>query len=666
MIDRARHLGAAAGWIAVLLPLAVVLVSVSLAPESNWTVRTALAGFCVLAIARPDAALLITLALVGFGTILSHLAGVPPLRVTEVLVVGSLAGCCARAVPHGSSYRRALSNRISVPIVLFAATVVASAIVWLRVHQVETTYPSAYLQAFLHFLTRDYFVQPGDFAVLVTATVILEGLALYVVAAALCELDSTFFERALRMLILGGAGLALMSVVRLAEIILRSPDAVEAMRATSAGLRISPQIGDYIAAGSYFSLCWLVALGMAVAAARRRILWVLGGAPLVAALYLTGSRSVIVAALVGLVVLGSIMVRQRAAAAVRAIVVFALVTVLVMVLSYKWTVGRDVAGTMAMQSVTVRVELIRAGLQVLATRPVFGVGLDRFFLLAGDFASPQLRALWQGRMNPHNDFLRFGAELGLVGLALFLWILVFAINRMWKGLVTKRDARLAGLAGGLAAFLVTSVASNPLMVREVSYVFWIALGLAVGRALQLRPSMDAQERGVSGLARGKRHGGVRWIVALLLGSLIVFSIPFRARREVASVDLTYVTYGLFEWGTEPDGAPSRWTGPRATLFVDPRARLVDIPLSSTAPLGAPQQVELRVDGRLADRFVVGQEWRRVRTVLPASDSSAARRIDLAISPSWVPAQVLPGNRDHRVLGVKIGKISVMLTPGESR
>ncbi len=337
-----------AGWIALILPLALVLLSIALSPLSNWTVRTTLAGFCILAIARPDAALLVTTALLGFGIILSHLVGVPNLRVTEALVVASLAGYGVWTLRHTDG-RRALSASMSMPIVLFAIAAVASAVVWQWVYLFEMGYPSDYAQAFVHFLSRDYFVQPGNFAALTSTAVLLEGLALYVVVAALCQVNATFFERALRMLTLGGAGLAVMSVVRLGEILLRNPNAIEALRATSVGLRISPQIPDYIAAGSYFALCWLVALGIAIASGRHRLAWVAAGVPLVLAIYLTGSRSVIAAALVGLVVLGFIVARQKTAA-VRGVVSFAVVAFIVMVLSYSWMAGRDFAGEMARQS----------------------------------------------------------------------------------------------------------------------------------------------------------------------------------------------------------------------------------------------------------------------------------------------------------------------------
>jgi O-antigen ligase len=654
--ERVGTAAAAAGWVTLFLPLAVVLLSVALSPISNWTVTAALAGFCVLAIGRPADALLVTTALLGFGIILSHLAGVPALRVTEVLVVGSLAGCCVGALVPGA-FRRALIDRASIPVALLATAAVASTLVWLRVHQFQTVTSPAYVHALRQFFIRDYFVQPGNFLVIVSTATIVEGLALYLVVAALCRTDATFFERALRMLALGGAGLAMMSVVRLAEIFLRNPQAITGLRATNAGLRISPQIPDYIAAGSYFALCWLVTLGIAVAVPRRRLLWLVAGVPLMAGLYLTGSRSVIFAALGGLVVLILIVLRRNVIPG-RAVIAFAVLAIVAMVISFSSMVGHDVAGETARQSLIVRTELIRTGLRVIATRPLFGVGIDRFFLVAAVHASPVLNALWPSRKNPHNDFLRFAGELGLVGLGLFLWILIAAGRRIWPMLRRTGDARLAGLVAGLVAFLITSLASNPLMVREVSYLFWIALGLAVGRSGSPR---DVPDPAISGSAKVSRHiTTARWPIAFLLGGLLLLSAPFRVRQELASLDLRGVSQGLFDWGTEPDGTKCRLSGPQATLYVDGSARVVEIPLKGTLPSGAPQRVEVRVDGRPTNGLAVGANWRPLRTLLP-HPSAGPRRIDLLVSPSWVPAEVIPASRDRRALGVKVGQIKVLAT-----
>ena len=658
-----REWAATAGWIAITLPVVAVLLSLLLSPSSNWTVRVAFGGFCLLALTRPAAAFLITTALLGFGVILSHLSGVPLLRSTEVLVVASLAGCGIQAVRPGSRLRHALSREISVPVVLLAVAAVASLIVWQRMYQIEMAYPSAYFQALVRFLVHDYFFDPGDFRLVVTAAVLLEGLAVYVAVSALCQADTTFFRRSLRMLVIGGAGLGLLSVVRLGEILLRSPDAIPVLQATAAGLRISPQIADYIAAGSYFALCWLVSLALAIASRQRRLLWVTAGLPVMAALYLTGSRSVIAAALGGLLVLVFVSARHRTATLKR-VAVFALVAVVIMIVSYPWLTGRDVIGETAAISMKTRWELARTTLRVIETRPLFGIGFDRYHLFADRFASPELNAMWHGRKNPHNDFLRLTADLGVFGLGLFVWILGAAALRIRGGLRNTHDVRLAGVAGGLVAFVTTSMVSDPLMVREVSYAFWIALGLAVGHSARPRVQQGGADEPVTP-SRWRLNRAGMWTVTVLVGGVLVLSIPFRARQELRSLDLTPVNHGFYDWGTDEDGVLNRWTGPQATFFLDRRVSTVEIPLSGTLPGGEPQQVEVRIDGRLANRVTVGSEWQRLRLSLLTGDSPGPRRVDLLVSPTWVPAEVV-GNDDWRVIGVKVGVVDRILTPGESR
>jgi O-Antigen ligase len=645
-----RRVVEAASWVIAIIGFAIALSSVAISPSTTSIVRVGLAGFCALAIWRPDAALLVTTALLGFGIILSHMGGVPTLRVTELLVVSSLAGCCVRALPRASSLRQALTGSISVAVVLFAIAALASALVWQRVHRIESG--MAYLPALRDFLLRDYFIQPGDFWQLVSTAVLIEGLALYAAVAAICRSDRAFFDRALRMLIVGGAGLGVLSVVRLVEIVLRNPAAIDVLRATPAGLRISPQIPDYIASGSYFALCWLALLGVAIAS-RRRLAWIAGGVPLMAALYLTGSRSVIVAAVVGLVAMLAVLLHQRSTA-LRGVIASAIVATLIMAISYRWMIGRDLAGEMARQSLTVRFELIRAGLGVFATRPLFGVGLDRFYLLAGALASPELRTLWGGRMNPHNDFLRIGAELGAIGLGLFLWILIAAARRIWRALEGTRDVRLAGLAGGLTAFLVTSLVSNPLMVRDVSYAFWIALGLAVGHASRLDARSHAADELVSPSTSALDASKWRHAIPLFMVALLVLSIPFRARQELATLDPSRVSYGLSDWTVDADGTRYRLSGTRSTIFVTGRAQLVDIPMRTVT--NAAQEVEIRIDGRLANRVTVGLAWQRVRMPLPSGPPIESHRIDLAAIAS---GEVDAAGDDQRTIGVKVGEIQIV-------
>ncbi len=633
-------------------------MSLALSPESTWKLVALVVLLGVLAIARPESTVLVATAFAGFGTILALLTGAPSVRMTEVLVAVALLGGTVDAARRPRVYREALRGWIMVPVVLLALAATASTAVWLRVEQVRTGYAAPYAQRFVRFLTHDYFTAPGEFWVVVSTAVVLEGLALFVLVAALCRIRPAFFEQGARMLIVGSAGLGVMSLLRLGEILLRNPDALAAARASVNGLRISPQIPDYIAAGSYFSLCWLVSLGLSASSPPgRRIAWLAAGVPALAALYLTGSRSVIAAALAGLVFLLMTTVRRRGGAT-RGVAVLALLAVMVMAFSYRQVIGRDAVGQLATQSLTVRIELLKAGWGVVSTRPLFGVGLDRFFLVAGDFATPTLRAMWPGRLNPHNDFLRFAGELGAIGVILFVWVLVLSASRVWRGLRRAPDVGLAGMAGGLIAFLVTSCVSNPLMVREVSYVFWIAVGLAVGRASGALPPPPSAPDALL-LAPRSPVSRLRWPVLAAMTALLTLTVPSRANTELAAVNMSRVSYGLFEWGVDSDGTPTRWSGPRATMFVDGRARSVELSFSGASPAGALQQVEIRLDGRVANRLAVGGERQHVRLVLPPG-SGTHRRIDLTVTPTWVPAELIPGNPDRRELGVKVGELRVQM------
>ena len=652
---RDRSLKASA--IVLIIVYAVILLSIVLLPNAGWPVRTLLAGLCVLAIVRPAGALLVTTALLGFGVILSHLAGLPLLRVTDVLVAVSLGGCAVNAILPGSRFRSAMTMWLSAAVVLFALTAVTSTLSWLRVYQTQAGQSSAYLHTLFQFASRDYFVQPGEFWLVVSTVAILQGLALFVVTAAWCQMDATFFARGLRMLTVGGAGLAMMSVVRLGEVLLRDPRSLAVMRGTYDGLRISPQIPDFIAAGSYFSLCWLAALGLVIASVRRRLAWVIVSLPLLAGLYLTGSRSVIAAALGGIVVFALITVFRSRVTSRRVVIAGAIVAVVVMIGSFRWMVGHDIAGAQARASLSVRGELLRVGFRVIETRPLFGVGIDRFFLVAGAVKSPILESSWSSRRNPHNDLLRFAGELGLVGLGLFLWILASAGVRIWRALRTASDPLLAGLAAGLVAFLITGMVSNPLMLREVSYVFWIALGLAVGRAAALRASSDNATP--APFATPSRFTSIGRFLAFALGALLLVSIPLRVRQELTTVDPTRVSYGLSDWETENDGTRFRWSGAHVTLYVSGRARRVEIPLRGTLPSAAIQDVNVRLNDRRINDIVVGPDWQRLGIVLLGGDLTKPYRIELDVSPTWVRADTVSASDDRTLVGVKVGELNVI-------
>jgi len=132
---------------------------------------------------------------------------------------------------------------------------------------------------------------------------------------------------------------------------------------------------------------------------------------------------------------------------------------------------------------------------------------------------------------------------------------------------------------------------------------------------------------------------------------VLITLPARASREAAKVDLTGTTSGLFESQTAPDGSTFRWTGGRSVLHIAADAKVVVLPLCSLAPF--PQTVRVLIDGRLADVVLLtDHSWHILRYLAPHRSAEAKYfLVELQVTPTWQ----LPGESRER--GVVIGEWS---------
>ncbi len=120
----------------------------------------------------------------------------------------------------------------------------------------------------------------------------------------------------------------------------------------------------------------------------------------------------------------------------------------------------------------------REALGIIYDYPVFGAGLNTYSRVA-----PAYKINWGGY--PHNSYLQTAAELGLVGLGAFLWMLwtffresFRCINRMPVGYLR---CVLIGTLAGFFAYLVQSFFDTTFYSVQLSMLLWImmALGVAV-------------------------------------------------------------------------------------------------------------------------------------------------------------------------------------------
>jgi len=83
----------------------------------------------------------------------------------------------------------------------------------------------------------------------------------------------------------------------------------------------------------------------------------------------------------------------------------------------------------------------------------------------------------------HNEYLQLWAELGIVGLIIFLWLMFTYFNYGIKYLKREKDKQkqgiIIGLMGTVAAVLVDAIFEFPLHLPTNVVLFWLIIGLSV-------------------------------------------------------------------------------------------------------------------------------------------------------------------------------------------
>jgi hypothetical protein len=268
------------------------------------------------------------------------------------------------------------------------------------------------------------------------------------------------------------------------------------------------------------------------------------------------------------------------------------------------------------RSFALRVELARTALRMTESAPLFGIGIGRYFDRSMEFSSESLPARYR-RQNAHNNFLQVMGELGLVGLAAFLWLLAVAMRQAWHsvGGTSDDDRWNTALLAGLGVFVLTWMGGHPLLIPEVALPFWLALGVACGYGEAVAPLPE----------RPRARSSIALIAAV---GILLLAAP-RIRAELVASDFEHMGIGLGPWHVERSGRRFRETHTPAVVFVPTEAGQVEIALSVRGRHS--QLVDLLLEGQLANRIrVPPRRWVKVTLVVP-NRSRRYQRLELRMS-----------------------------------
>jgi len=115
-------------------------------------------------------------------------------------------------------------------------------------------------------------------------------------------------------------------------------------------------------------------------------------------------------------------------------------------------------------------------LDMLYDRPIVGAGLAGYQTALAPYHEARHIEIF---MYPHNFLLNFWSETGIVGLAGFL-VIIWTVFAVAIGLYRDRkDEWLpAGVIAAMIAILVHGLVDVPYLKNDISFLFWIVIGLA--------------------------------------------------------------------------------------------------------------------------------------------------------------------------------------------
>ena len=140
-------------------------------------------------------------------------------------------------------------------------------------------------------------------------------------------------------------------------------------------------------------------------------------------------------------------------------------------------------------SINTRLLIWRSTLDMIKDKPLLGSGIGTFKMNYLDYQADFLQKnpdyiKFSGKAaEAHNEYLQMGAELGIVGLGIFLSILFVFYSLTLKYLKSKHSNQdriiIFGLLMGITSFLIHSLFTFPFHVPVLGSTFFILLGLAV-------------------------------------------------------------------------------------------------------------------------------------------------------------------------------------------
>jgi putative inorganic carbon (HCO3(-)) transporter len=287
----------------------------------------------------------------------------------------------------------------------------------------------------------------------------------------------------------------------------------------------------------------------------------------------------------------------------------------------------------------------RSGTEMIKDHPLFGVGIGSFAIHFTDYKDKLKNA--SHPENAHNYFLQIGAELGVVGLVVFLYLIVIIFRTAFIGLKKTNERYwkfiLLGILSGIFGFLLTCLAQHPLLLIEIQFIFWLFVSLI----FMVTDLKKIQRFRFSTLLK-KSY--------IIIALAIIASIPLRIFYISGAKLITdQGFYPLERWENK---FPFRWTKRTASQKIEIKGKTLYLPIFSYQPdiYNKPIKLNIYFDGHKIDSIILNESGWDIFNypILPSYKKELT--VSLIVSSTWNPLRA-GFNKDSRNIGVGVGDIS---------
>ena len=140
----------------------------------------------------------------------------------------------------------------------------------------------------------------------------------------------------------------------------------------------------------------------------------------------------------------------------------------------------------------------------------------------------------------HNEYLQLWAELGIVGLGIFIWLIIsyfyYGLRFIKRVKNRYKQGIIIGLMGAVIAVLIDGIFGFPLHLPATIVLFWLALALTI---VTIKSEIDAEEVNTS----KKDSSQITWLKPLLYIIIILLAIFLCVTVSRPFIARTYWYYG---------------------------------------------------------------------------------------------------------------------------